>query len=156
MSQSSAHSHHWLPPSNISPGETQERKNTCLPAGKQRMSQSSGTAATPQAEPWGNSGPKTQDADPREPRCISKEQFHWAQTLTSSQTKKSTKFLEISVFGFNWCSDYCPLLKSFYKTWQPPLPPLSNSLRVTWDVASQVPSPKNSCQIKLSQLLGCE
>lgn len=48
-------------------------------------------------------------------------------------------------------------MQNFSKTWLFPLPPWSNSLRITWDAAFQAWSPKNSCQMKhSSQLLVCE
>ena len=54
-----------------------------------------------------------------------KEWFQWAQTLASSHTEQSAKFLYLRDLVFStsqkyfWGSDYLPILGNFYTTWLP-------------------------------------
>ena len=85
------HSHQRLQPSKVSRWALRKlraEKNTCHPAAIRLQ-------PLPAMSPEETRDVKTQDTGPRELRCISKEWFQWAQTLASSQTKKSTKFLTL-------------------------------------------------------------
>ena len=105
---------------------------------------------------------KTRDTGPRERRCVEKGWFQWAQTLASSRTKRSAKFLNLGyLVFFNQQSSCdvqttCTLWPNLYITWLLPSPLQSSSPRVTSDAVSWAWSPKNSHWIKHnSQLLGC-
>ena len=85
------HRHQRLYPQLVSPEGTQEGKNTCYLAAIRLQ-------PLPTVNPEKGQDVKAEDTGPRQLRCISKEWFQWAQTLASSLTRKSAKFLEISGF----------------------------------------------------------
>ena len=60
----------------------------------------SATEVTLACVSWENSGWRKQDTGPRQLRCISKEWFQWDQSLVSSHSKKSTKFINLRYLFF--------------------------------------------------------
>ena len=67
----------------VSPGQTQEGKNTCP------------LAATPHGEPSGSSGGKKTKLAPDSWGAYQRNDFMFAQTLASSHTQRSAKFLNL-------------------------------------------------------------
>ena len=82
-----------------------------------------------------------------------KEWFQLAQTLTSSLTQKSTKFLKLRDLVFfylqqSFVSTTCALLQNSCVSQLPPSPPQSSSVRVISGAASWASSPQYAHWIK--------
>ena len=132
------------------------RKQRTLPSSSHQ------TAATPEGEPWGNSGWEDTGGWPLENRgaCTSKERFQWAQTLhlpihgkVLNPWPEMSSFLLLAVL---FCSYYLPFVAKLLCILAPTSPPWSGFLRVTWEAASRAEVLSFVHQIRLnSQLLGC-
>ena len=91
-----------------------------LPAAKP-----SARAPAPTGIPWGIQNEKERDLSPRQLRPRSKQLFQGAQTLASSQTQKSAKYLNsrypVSIINSNLLMFRLPGLchKSSYPSWLP-------------------------------------
>ena len=83
---------HVTPTPKVSPEETQDR-NIVSPSNHHTLQ--------PPLTPWWTLGKirmREPGYRPRQPRCISKECFQWAQTLASSHRWKNAKFLNLGVW----------------------------------------------------------